>query len=391
MDPEFLYFEDKANGGYYTVEKSFYATNKEAIDSYQSSQGRNFVQLDAPPPGVTLQQLDAPGLTAGFKMPTEGRGAIDPNAPSQFITAGTFDPTYGLTPVEGGFAAPAGTPAPTTTTGTSILPAGVNSLTPNPVDSQTAQQIANTQTQQDTDLNEILANSGLDADQQEMIRQLYGVISTQDQALAAKFKLAFEQAAAMGDPYWKSQIRLVADELQRGFVSLEQDLQFKETQLRNRMTDLQSDLEATKDFLSLEQSSQLTDLERQYKQTLANTQNDLAARGFTQSTERMNKEQLLSDTTGSMRESITRRIGEQVRRAETGATTGVRDINSEIVRLQELAEQGKLDLFRAAEQKLGSSNLPTLPGAPAALGQIYGEIPSSQLQDVVSASTSLIF
>jgi len=195
----------------------------------------------------------------------------------------------------------------------------------------------------------------------------------------------------MGDPYWKSQIRLVADELQRGFVSLEQDLQFKETQLRNRMTDLQSDLEATKDFLSLEQSSQLTDLERQYKQTLANTQNDLAARGFTQSTERMNKEQLLSDTTGSMRESITRRIGEQVRRAETGATTGVRDINSEIVRLQELAEQGKLDLFRAAEQKLGSSNLPTLPGAPAALGQIYGEIPSSQLQDVVSASTSLIF
>ena len=76
MDPEFLYFEDKANGGYYTVEKSFYATNKEAIDSYQSSQGRNFVQLDAPPPGVTLQQLDAPGLTAGFKMPTEGRQSI---------------------------------------------------------------------------------------------------------------------------------------------------------------------------------------------------------------------------------------------------------------------------------------------------------------------------
>jgi len=93
-----------------------------------------------------------------------------------------------------------------------------------------------------------------------------------------------------------------------------------------------------------------------------------------------------------MRESITRRIGEQVRRAETGATTGVRDINSEIVRLQELAEQGKLDLARQAESTLGTAGAATIPGNTVApLGEIYGSLPAQQLQDTINASTQLIF
>jgi len=68
-----------------------------------------------------------------------------------------------------------------------------------------------------------------------------------------------------------------------------------------------------------------------------------------------------------------------------------RDTERETERLKQLTDEGKLDFLREAEERIGSANLPSLSGAPDALGDIYGSLPQEKLQNTINSATSFVF
>ena len=161
-------------------------------------------------------------------------------------------------------------------------------------------------------MQQLLSDPNLSDDDRAAVKELFNIVSSNDQDLANRFVEAFNTAAKISDPYFKQQARIFVDDIQRGFVSLEEDAAIREKQLRNRLTDLREDVAASRDFLTLEQQKELKDLERTSQIQLENTREDLASRGFTFSSRAAEAEKLLEETTGEMRESVNRKFGGQL-------------------------------------------------------------------------------
>lgn len=252
------------------------------------------------------------------------------------------------------------------------------------------QQITSTSTPYSQQFQQFLSQSGLSGDQQAVVKSIFDAISANDEEMKGKLEAAFSAGEKLGDPYWKSQLHMVQDELTRGFTSTDSELQYRETSLANRLKDLQTDTENAGTNLTLDQQAELKKLEMAYKQTLENTRQDLAAKGFTSSTRRQEQEALLDETTGMMRESTNRAFAAKQLDITNQKVRAQRDTALELERLKQLAGEKKLDVFRSAEGTLGTSNLPTNTGLTPLGGQ-YGEIPRNQLQDSLTFSKQLIF
>ena len=245
--------------------------------------------------------------------------------------------------------------------------------------------------EEDISLDEILAASNLSDDQKEMIRQIYGTISTNDEQNAARIAQNIAQAMEFSNPYFKAQARIALDALTRGIAAQDTDLATREQQLSNTLNDLREDIAAGKDLLSFEEARDLREVERNYQSQLRDTRQNLAASGFTSSSRRARQEDILNETTGDIRESTTRAFGERRRGLNESLERGERDTAAEIERLSELAQRGKLKLFREAEQTVGSGNLPALPGLQP-LGDISGSLQREQAKDALSyAGNSFAF
>ena len=186
-------------------------------------------------------------------------------------------------------------------------------------------------------------------------------------------------------------MRIATDAIERGYVSLENEAEFAEKQIANRLKDFKQDFESKKEYLDLEQSSAMRQIERNYEQELESTQQSLAASGFSSSSRRAKKEGYLNEATGDLRESTNRSFGYQQLQNDRGMQRTQRDTERETERLKQLTDEGKLDFLREAEERIGSANLPSLSGAPDALGDIYGSLPQEKLQNTINSATSFVF
>lgn len=252
-------------------------------------------------------------------------------------------------------------------------------------------QVINTQTEENAQLDSLLADSNLTEDQRQAIKAIFNTVSANDQERANQLQAAFKAAAQINEPFFAQQVKLALDELQRGFVSIDQDLAFKEQSIRNRLSDLQQDLASSREFLSLEQQQALKQLERQYKLTLDNTREDLARRGFTASTRRAEAETLLEEQTGELRESAERQFGARMQELQRQGERGDRDAQAELARLQELAAQERTGLARRGEAALGSQQLGPLPPGTQPLGGLTGTIEQEKLASNLQASQQFVF
>lgn len=242
--------------------------------------------------------------------------------------------------------------------------------------------------------DELIASSEYNAlpkDQQEVVRAVFGAIGANNVESAKRLVSAFEAAEKLADPFFKQQIRLAKDAVERGFVAVDQELEFEKMQAERRLQDLRTDIETQSEYLTLEETNDLKSLEREYKQNLDTTRQNLAATGMSSSSIRAEKEQILEDVTGDLRESTQRRFGYQRSQLRNQLTRNERDVSSEIARLTEVAKQNKTTLFRQAEEKLGSGNLPSLNFDVKPLGNVIGSIEQDRQNDVIGAVKNLIF
>lgn len=231
----------------------------------------------------------------------------------------------------------------------------------------------------------------LSKEDQDAVLAVFNAVANNDQTQANRLAEAFKAASKINDPYFAQQLRLATDAIERGYVELDKQAEFEETQIKRRLDDLKNDYATKKNFLSLEQASVMKEIERNYTENLGALQENLAASGFTQSSRRIKKEAILDEVTGDLRTSKNRAFAFEGEQADTALARGERDTAAEIQRLKELTEKGKLDFLRKAEAEVGTKNLPTLSGGPAPLGGIYGSLPEEKLSNTIAAAKSFVF
>ncbi len=226
------------------------------------------------------------------------------------------------------------------------------------------------------ELNSILNDTNLTPDERKAIESVYKAVSEGDEAAAQKMLANLQLAATFAEPMLQRKLKLITDELTRTVEGMDQDLEYQETGLKNRLADLQNDISYKKDQLSLDLQQELKDLESYFGQKLEQTQIDMASRGMESSSIRNKKESLLADQKGDLVETTNRKFGEQIRNLDTTESRTERDTALELERLKQLTERGKVDLARSAEATLGTTrteDLNALNGIDT-LGGVDGQV-----------------
>lgn len=242
----------------------------------------------------------------------------------------------------------------------------------------------------DPGLLKILNNPTLLPDQKAVIQSIFNATVSNDADTAARLQAALKAASEFSDPYFKAQIRLVTDALQRGISGKEGDLAFAESQQRAALDELRANTAAAKDQLSFQHAQELKQLETKYVTDLQTTQDNLAASGFTSSSKRARSEQILNEQNQGLVESSNKNFAYDLGNRDRTLASNEASTQAQIANLRRLSAEGKLDLLRNTEQKIGSENLASL-GYANLLGNVGGDIKRQQATDALSFANSFVF
>lgn len=245
--------------------------------------------------------------------------------------------------------------------------------------------IQTTNTEQNKQLNAILASSGLDDASQAIIRKYFELGASADKKNQEALITILDKAIPSANAIMKQQIRLLQDQLTSDLLDKQKDLEYQTNLKQKQLEDLRVSTKQQKDFYSLEESADLATLERKQAADLEETRQSAAEAGFTFSTRQAEKEKLLGAESGELRESTKRKFGLQQTELGQKLSIAERDVPNEIVRLRQVAAKQQADILRAKESKLGSANLPALLPGQSATGGITGDIEREREKDILSA------
>lgn len=164
------------------------------------------------------------------------------------------------------------------------------------------------------------------------------------------------------------------------------DLAYEEASLKRALDELTTNTAASKDYLSFEHQQELRQLADKYKTDLATTQDNMAASGFTSSSERARAEDILNTNNQGLVESSNKKFGYQTGNLDTTLNAKAADTAAQIENLQRLADAGNLDLLRTTESKVGSA---ALPGYSDLLGGIPGSLANEKAIQDINAGKSI--
>jgi len=221
----------------------------------------------------------------------------------------------------------------------------------------------------------------LPPDLKEIAIYNYEVQKSNDQQKADKLSKALEMATQQADPYWKSILLIAQDEVLRGFEQAQGDFESSIQRQQRIMENIQKDLTYNKDFLSLEQQTELANISRQYEYNTENLVQGAANAGLTFSTKRKIAEKRLAEENQGMVESSQRQYNKQLRDLQESASRGTTETQQEIEDLQRRMGDYTTNLGRSAEKYLGTDNLPSLPGYQA-LGNVTGDMYEEKVKDI---------
>ena len=251
-------------------------------------------------------------------------------------------------------------------------------------------QMTSTKTAEDESFFNSDGYKALPADQQAVARSVFNSVASNDTDTAAQLSAALNKAKEFADPYFKAQISIALDTLVRGFTEADNKLQFDETSLNQKLSDLRDITATSKEFLTLDQQAELKKLEQTYTTQLETVQNDLSAAGFGDSSRRTKTENLLSTTKGDLVESTNRAFAQNMNKLNTNLNINERDTAQEIERLKQITAGNKTDLGRKVEGLIGSENLPNTAGYNP-LGGVTGSQQQDYYKDVINATQRFVF
>ena len=194
---------------------------------------------------------------------------------------------------------------------------------------------------------------------------------------------ALTEAQVDAAPYFKNLLRVTTDEVNRASTKLTGDYASRAQQLQDNLANIQEDLTTNRAYLTLNEQAELTKLSQQYQVELENTQQTMAARGLTFSTDRSTAEGRLEQSQQGLVESTTRQHGYQMQRLEQEAARGNTAAKTQLDDLKRQLGYDRTSIGRSFEQKWGSSSLPQLEGY-SPLGGIVGTMAEERTKDIAS-------
>ena len=241
----------------------------------------------------------------------------------------------------------------------------------------------------DAAMAKILANPLLTDDQKNHLKEIGGVLVTGDKAKFVQMVNAFTDASKFSDPFFKAQVSLSLDTLNRGMNAKEGDLAYDEGVLTRALENLKADTASGKEQLSFQHQQELDKLARSYETDLQTTQDNMAATGFTNSSKRARAETILSQQNEGLRESANKTFGSEGFKAqELNRNLAYKDTETQVqlLNLQRLAKENKIGDLRLAEASVGSNALAGLDRGLGLVGNVGGDIARSQFTDAASAA-----
>lgn len=230
----------------------------------------------------------------------------------------------------------------------------------------------------------------LTQDQKEILKLYAKANIDKNPALANQIMAALETSTRFSIPQFKQQAAMLQDALKLNFTAREGDLAFKEQQQRDALAKAEGDYAATSQYNTFEENQKLKQYADTLKQDLLDTQDQMAASGFTSSSKRSRAEQILNEQNTGLVESTTKAYSYQQGNIDRQIGAARTDVAAQIANLQRLTAEGKLSDLRTAEGKLGSSALFDYGNmAPLVAGQsnLLGGQVGSENYDLTSTIT----
>jgi len=248
---------------------------------------------------------------------------------------------------------------------------------------------------EDIDIPEELANDPyfqqLDDESKKLMSYYWNIMETENKEKQQAFEDALDLAEEQANPYWKEQIRIFKDEVQRSIGSLESDLEERAETLSRRKKEIQEDLIYNKEYLSTSEQSELARQARKYDQELETVRSKMAERGLSFSSIRGKAEERLAEEKEDMVESIEREYGKKERDIKVEAERKTKEIQDALKTLERTGGEKKEEVARKAEQYLGTEKLKSeIPGMGEYLmGDIEGTLQTEKAKDVLERTKGL--
>lgn len=246
-------------------------------------------------------------------------------------------------------------------------------------------QVDLTQSPTDVAFKNTDAYKGLSAEDQSFIDMAFNLVNIGGEDEARRVADAIKAAKQIADPYYKSQLTLALGEIGSTIAGLNQDYETKAEIIRRTQSELAEDVVTQKDFLTLEQQSDLARVTRQYDDDILKIRDIAAERGITISTGYRSREELergrtteLQDVIESSGRQFNFRIADLERRVARGDVEAAKQLES-LTGRRTLALQ---DIGRTAEAKLGTANVPIGTGHPP-VGGVTGQLEEEKRQNIL--------
>lgn len=228
----------------------------------------------------------------------------------------------------------------------------------------------------------------LTSDQQQYLTYTYNTITSVNSADQEANKKALEEAMKLADPYSKQQISMALDEVTRVMGGTSQDLSSAVGSLHTKVDQIKKDLAYNKEQLSLEQQADMSQLMRNYQSQLGNLQTQMVESGLAFSSPRKEAERRLAEEQGAMGQALSRRTAQSLRELETGSLRNIQSTSQQIADTSRQGAEKLTDIYRSAEQTLGTKNLPTFGGVNP-LGNITGSIEENRQSAILGLEDTL--
>jgi len=200
---------------------------------------------------------------------------------------------------------------------------------------------------------------------------------------------SLQTAADQSNAYYKQFFNIAADTMIRTNDEYQQAFGSKSDRLNKQITQINEDLAKNKEFMTLEEQSDLTRLANEYKANLQTTQGTMAAAGLTQSTIRSEAEQRLAAQNKGLVEDTQRQYGKRIADLETAAARGNQEAQADLADLKAKLGYNITQLGRDIETQVGSASMPALSGYTP-LGNITGSLVENRTKDIAQRAGGLL-
>jgi len=220
----------------------------------------------------------------------------------------------------------------------------------------------------------------------------YNIQKQNDETKAKALSEAYDKAVQQADPYWANIIRIAQDELLNTFAAAKGDYNDIVTRQTQRIQELNESLAANKEFFSLEQQQELSNLALSYKKNRDSIISSSANLGLTFSTKRKLAEEQLAEYQTGMVESTKRQYQKQIADLEREVSSGNIAAQQELAEAKRQYEESILATGRQAESYLGTEGVSQLEGyKPLGTTEapVTGTIYEDKVKDVAARQQAL--